>query len=160
MSLLLAAIPIIDTISLGWSLANDETSQIAIYALNLAFSLYILILAVYSVNQNTVDIHSESILHLTTMNTLAATFLGSTAILPDTSPIAASLETVPALRAIWHAKLCLYTIVCIMAFTTPQGPRLRFPPERIYSDKTILATTNPDEENVCGLIGMFHYLRL
>jgi hypothetical protein len=151
--LLLAGIPVIDAIFLGWSVANDETADIVVYALSLAFSIYVLVLTVRSINQNITSSHSEFVLHLTTLTTLASVSLGSTALIPATSPTSKVVEGAPALRPLWYAKLSLYTAVCVMAFITQQGPRLRFPPDRIYSEKTILATTNTEEENVCGISG-------
>jgi len=157
MSFLLGVILVIDTICLGYSAANNERSSLAIYAIHIAFSLYVLVLAVRSVNQDSIGPHSESILHLTALMTLATALLGATAILPVTPPpVAASLETVPALRGLWHLSLGLYTVVCIMSFTTPRGPRLHYPPESIYSDKTISARTNLEQDNVCGVVGAFH----
>lgn len=156
-SVILTAVVVIDAISLGWSIANNEFAGITIYAISIVFSIYLLGIAYRSVNQMTVELHSESVLHLTVLSTLAVTFLGSTAILPVTPPTTSSLETVPALRIIWHAKLALYMFVCLISFTTAQGPRLCYPTKRIYSEKTIQATTNPDEENVCGIVGELHY---
>ncbi|RDB27902.1 ATP-dependent bile acid permease [Hypsizygus marmoreus] len=149
----LAAILVIDAICLGWSVINDEAAEIATYAIHVAFSFYLVLVAVRSVPQAVIQTHAESILHLTALNTIAAALLGSTAVLPVTPPITAALETVPALRGLWYTKLTLYIIACVISITTPLGPPLHYPPERIYSEKTIQLTTNTDEENVCGIVG-------
>jgi hypothetical protein len=151
-SLLLAIVTILDAVSLGWSVANEQITEIGIYAINVAFAIYLLTLAIRSINQNNAPRHSESVLHLTTITTLATVFLGTIAILPSAPPNTTA-EIAPTLWYIWHVKLCLYAIVCVMMYMTPQGPRLHFPPERIFSEKTILAITNTDEENVCGITG-------
>jgi len=153
-SLLLAAILVIDAVLLGWSIAHDETKEIATYAAHTGFCLYTLGLAFNSINQNTSSLHSESILHLTTLATLAWFLLSSIAILPDSTPITAFLEIVPILWYLWHAKLGLYLILCVITFTTRQGPPLRYPSNHIYTEKTILAGTNTAEENVSGSVGM------
>lgn len=147
-------ISVFDAISLGWSLANDETEEAVVHALNLAFSTYVLALTVRSVNQSIASHHSNFVLHLTTLTTLAMAFLGFTAILPATSPTAPAVINT-GLQALWLMKLSLYMITCIVVFTMPQGPRLRFPPENIYSEKTILGITTTEEENVCGVSGKF-----
>lgn len=161
MFILLAIVVVMDAISFGWSLVNNETSDITIKAFYVGFSSYVLVLAARSVNQISIDSHAESILHLTVLTTLATTLLGSSAILPDTRPITLSLETVTVvnfLKIFSHVKLVLYLLVCFTAFTSPQGPRLRLPPEKIYAEKTVQAITNVDEENVCGIIGKLHRL--
>lgn len=157
-SLLLVAVTIFDTVSLGSSVVHNEATETTIYAIDIGFAIYLLTMAIRSINQNDASQHSESVLHLTAMTTLATVFLGTTAILPTTPPVTTSVETASALQYIWHAKLCLYTIICVIMYTTPQGPRLQFPPERIYSEKTILAITNTDEENVCGISGKLSHI--
>lgn len=152
---LLSLIVIIETISLGWSAANRELPSSTIYAIRTAFSLYVLGLAIHSVHQDTIGPHTKSILHLTVLSTLASALLISTAVLPS-SPISVTypaLDTFPALRGPWYATLALYTIVCVTTFTSPTGPPLHYPPELIYSEKTIAASINKDPDNVCGVTG-------
>ena len=154
MSTLLAAILAVNAVLLGWSVANDEAEEIAPYAIHIVFSLYLLAVALRSVNQNTISVHSESVLHLTTLTLLAFVFLGTIAILPSTPPTATLSETSPALWYLWHARLGLYMILFSMTSTTRQAPAFHYPPERIYTEKTVLAATNTDEENVTGVIGI------
>ncbi|KAF5378754.1 hypothetical protein D9615_006977 [Tricholomella constricta] len=151
MTMLLVVVLVIDAISLGWSVANNESMEIVVNAIHVGFSLFLVILSARSVNETTTDGHSEYIIHLTSLTTLAFLLLGSTAILPDTPPLAASLGKRTPLHGLWLAKVALYTIACLLYFTTPQGPRLHFPAERIYSEKTLQAATNHEEENVAGV---------
>ncbi|KAF8069172.1 multidrug resistance-associated ABC transporter [Lyophyllum atratum] len=157
MALLLIAVLALGAISLGWSVANAEREEIVVYTINLAFSLYLVIIAAYSVNEATIDTHSEYIRHLVALTSVTVLLMGATAILPSTPPATASIEASSAIPGVWHATLALYTIACLLYFTTPQGPRLHFPAERIYSEKTIQASTNHDEENVSGVIGASIY---
>jgi hypothetical protein len=66
----------------------------------------------------------------------------------------ASVEAIPFLSYLWHTRLGLYIILCVMTITTRQGPPLRYPLDRIYAEKTRLAGTNTAEENVSGAVGM------
>lgn len=138
-----------DAISLGWSLANDETKEAVVFTLNLAFSIYVLGFTILSLNQ--VSDHSSFVLHLATLSTIATGFLGFTTILP--TPTAPLVMTTGLLQILWFTRLSMYTAVSIAAFTMPQGPRLRFAPENIYSEKTILGITSTEEENVSGASG-------
>lgn len=156
--MLFAVLLAIDAIFLGWSIAYDEAIGIGASVVHIGFSLYTLGLAFRSVSQSSASLHSESVLHLTALTSLASILLFSIAILPDTPPIIASVETIPFLWYLWHARLCLYIIICIVTMTTRRGPALRYPSDRIYTEKTILAGTNNAEENVSGSVGMWHKL--
>ncbi|KAG5641020.1 hypothetical protein DXG03_006373 [Asterophora parasitica] len=146
MSFLVTAILVIDLNLLGWSIAHDEQVDIVVNSISGAVSLYLVTIAVLSVNA--VESHSEYICHLWALTTLAFFCLGSTAILPYSPSVS---QYPPGLHHLWLAKTALYTVESALYLTTSHGPRLYFPPDRIYSEKTIQATTNHDEENVAGI---------
>ena len=151
MSLFLAFAVMISTVSLGWSIANNDHVDMKIYSLHLIFALYVFIISARSVLQVTTDDHSASILHLTVLLTVAFSLLCSAAILPDSPPpTAASIDDEPVLLGLWYTLLGIYTVGCILAYSTPLGPPLHYPPSDIYSEKTIKSITNTDEQNVCG----------
>jgi hypothetical protein len=151
-SVLLASIVILDANGLGWSVVTDETTAIATYVLDLFFAIYLLIINTRSIN-HVANNHWITVIHVTSLTTIACMFLGTISILPSTSPIAVNLDDNPVLRAMFYVKLGLYFAVCILAFMTPLGPPLHYPPSGIYSEKTVESITNKDEEIVCGLTG-------
>ena len=154
LSLFLAFAVIITTVSLGWSIANNDFVDMKIYSLHLFFALYVFIISASSVVQVTADDHSDSIIHLTALLTVALLLLGSTAILPGSPPpVAASIDDEPVILGLWYTLLGIYTIGCILAYNTPLGPPLHYPPSDIYSEKTVKSITNTDEQNVCGTRG-------
>jgi len=155
LSLFLAFAVVISTVSLGWSIANDDHIDTTIYSLHLSFALYIFLISALSVLQVTIDDHSNSIIHLTALLTVAFLLLGSVAILPNSPPPAAFSigDDEPVLLGLWYALLGIYTVGCILAYSTPLGPPLHYPPSAIYSEKTVKSITNMDERNVCGSIG-------
>lgn len=185
-TLLLAFALIATTISLGWSLAIHESNDTIIYSLHLVFALYLFLIAARSITQTDSADHSESILHLTVLISVAFSLLGSTAILPKTpspvavsigepvvkasvwyaapasfspnttSPVAVSIDDEPVLKGLWYALTAIYAIIAVIAYTTPLGPPLHYPPIDIYSEKTVQSITNKDEDNVCGIISMFY----
>lgn len=172
LSLFLAFAVVFSTVSLGWSIANNDSADIQIYSLHLSFSIYIFLVSARSVVQVTTDNHSDSIIHLTALSTVAFLLLGSAAILPDSlPPVAVSIDDEPVLLSLWYALLAIYTLACILAYSTPLGPPLHYPPSNIYSEKTVKSITNMDEQNVCGSTGtvstlfqscfvlMLHYVR-
>ena len=160
LSLFLAFAVMISTVSLGWSIANNDHVDMKIYSLHLFFALYVFVISARSVVQVTTDDHSDSIVHLTALLTVAFLLLGSTAILPDSPPpVAVSIDDEPVLLGLWYTLFGLYTVGCILAYSTPLGPPLRSPPSDIYSEKTVKSITNTDEQNVCGTRGR-HLLSL
>lgn len=77
MTFILAIILMIQSISLGWSIVVGQRRNIEALALQAVFSLYLVVIAVRSVTQPTVDLHSESVWHLFTLSTLASAFFVS-----------------------------------------------------------------------------------
>jgi hypothetical protein len=154
LSLFLSFAVVICAVSFGWSIANNDRIDVTIYGLHLSFALYVFVISTRSVFQVTKDEHSDSILHLTALLTIAFLLLGSAAILPRSpSPVVASIDDEPVLLGLWYALLGAYTLGCISAYTTPLGPPLHYPPSDIYSEKTVKSITNTDEQNVCGTTG-------
>ena len=154
LSLFLAFAVVISTVSLGWSIANNHHIDIEIQSLHLSFAAYVFAISARSILQVTQHDHSASILHLTALLTVAFSLLGSAAILPDNSPpVATSIDDEAFLLSLWYALLGIYTVGCILAYSTPLGPPLHYPPSDIYSEKTVTSITNMDQQNVCGTTG-------
>ena len=82
LSLLLATILVLQSISLGWSIASSASVPTAVSALHTAFALYALVLALRAVN-HTYAAHATAIIHLSALTFTAATLLFVTAILPS-----------------------------------------------------------------------------
>ena len=136
----------------GCSIATGiDHVDIKINSLHLFFSLYVFVISARSVLQFTTDDHSESILHLTALLTVAVSLLGSAAILPDSSFPVAAPDDKPILLGLWYSLLGIYTVGCILAYSSPLGPPLHYPPSDIYSEKIVKSITNMDEQNVCGI---------
>ena len=153
LSLFLAFAVVISTVSLGWSTANNDHDDMKIYSLHLCFALYVFVTSARSVLQDTACDHSVSVLHLTALLTVAFLLLGLAAILPDPPSVAVSIHDESVLLGPWYALLGIYAFGCILAYSTPLGPPLHYPPSDIYSEKSVKSITNTDERNVCGTTG-------
>ena len=151
LSLFLAFAVVISTVSLGWSILNNNYhDEMKIYSLHLLFDLYVFIISARSIFQISTDDHSNSILHLTALLTVAFLLLGSAAILPDPTPSVAvsNFDDNSVLLCFWYALLGIYAVGCVLVYSTPLGPPLHYPPSDIYSEKTVKSITNTDERNV------------
>ncbi|KAJ4488652.1 multidrug resistance-associated ABC transporter [Lentinula lateritia] len=150
---LLVVILVLQSVQLS---VSGEHGELAERLINICFAAYLTILSARSVRQDTVELNSQSIVHLTVLLTVASVTLGVSAILPNTPPLTAfeySEETISESTKIWYASVSLYVMACFIAFTTPRGPSLHFPYDSIYSEKTVSARTNTEKENVTGVYG-------
>jgi hypothetical protein len=148
----------LQAISLGYAVSFSSSTTTATYPLHLLFAIYLSILAVQSVGENTVYSHTRNIIHLSVLTTLAFVLLGSTALLPrDRVSILALAEDAQPffLQVVWYVVLGLYTLSTAITVTTPLGPALHFPLSRIYSEKTVAAVTNKAVDNVSGSTGLY-----
>jgi hypothetical protein len=85
-SSLLALAVVISSILLGWSVADEQWKESSVYFLHSAFALYLFLLGARSVRQEDADFHTECIIHLSALTTVAFLLLGATTILPDSPP--------------------------------------------------------------------------
>ena len=165
LSILLGAILILQSVSLGFSIVESARIHIAVYALHTAFALYLLVIAGSSVSK-TYGTHVRAIIHLSVLTWIAVMLLGTTAILPSTPfPLAPAPSTLfwsasaagnqGAALGIWYAVLALYVVALVVVVTTPRGPKLHFPSEAIYANKTLMQITSKYEDNVDAITGVF-----
>ncbi|KAI0631359.1 ABC transporter type 1, transmembrane domain-containing protein [Trametes polyzona] len=157
---ILAIILAIQAVSLGWSIAEDDRTNIAVYSLHVAFALYTLVLAARAINQ-TYSQHSSSIIHLSALTFFATVLLTITALLPSQPlPVVSVFQSSVTPLALWYTVYALYAICMAIIVTTPRGPPLHFPSSKIYSDKTLMQVTSNYEDNVCGMpsVSVLDYL--
>ncbi|KAI0631355.1 hypothetical protein C8Q77DRAFT_202931 [Trametes polyzona] len=157
---ILAIILAIQAVSLGWSIAEDDRTNIAVYSLHVAFALYTLVLAARAINQ-TYSQHSSSIIHLSALTFFATVLLTITALLPsEPLPVVSVFQSSVTPLALWYTVYALYAICMAIIVTTPRGPPLHFPSSKIYSDKTLMQVTSNYEDNVCGMpsVSVLDYL--
>ncbi|KAI6040937.1 P-loop containing nucleoside triphosphate hydrolase protein [Pisolithus marmoratus] len=152
--LLLGVIVVLQTMALGWTfVVDDEDYSKYTYVLHSVYAFYVTILAGRAVYQNTVDAHATYIIHLATLTLVPTVLLFVVAVLPSSRPFSVDLaKDAPFVLWISYAVLALYSIITYIIFTIPMGPPLHFPPEAIYSSKTAKGATNPDQNNVCGIV--------
>ncbi|KAI0040180.1 ATP-binding cassette transporter [Auriscalpium vulgare] len=154
LSLTFAIIIALQTTSLGYAAYFSHSHSIAVSSLQLAFALYVEYLAVRAINRDASSGHTATIIHLSILSTLAAVLLGVSAMVPEKAITISFDDPQPQLfEVLWLATLGLYVFAAVGAATTPLGPALHFPPDRIYSAKTVANITNTEPDNVAGIVG-------
>jgi hypothetical protein len=154
------AIAALEAVSLGWSIITEETYHIIVFSLRLVFTLYVLIMSLRSVGLTTIGENSESLIHIAALSFLAVFALGIAAMLPSRpSPSEDNVGdgTSVILVYFWYTITVLYILACYVSATMPHGPPLHFPPNLIYSEKTVAASANMQQDNVCGITGMQNF---
>lgn len=140
---------------LGLSVSVQH-GDLAVRIINVYFAAYLVVSAARAVRQDTVELNSQSIVHLTVLLSVASATLLFSAILPKSPPIVTQDEYPDSesdIPRIWYATVALYIVACFIVYTIPRGPALYFPYESIYSTKTIEKRTNAEKENVTGVFG-------
>jgi hypothetical protein len=145
---------------LGFAIANESRNEIVVRTLQLVFSVYLIVVSARSVTQADAQSHAASIIHLSSLTSLASVLLVTVAILPVTPAPVIKARGKSPLQAFWYSLVLLYPLICVLGITTPLGPPLHHAPRNLYSAKTIAATTNQDPSNVSGIIGAHDALEL
>lgn len=150
LSALLSLAAIIETISLGWSASsgNNTREELATYALRTFFASYTLTLSIRSFTQDQTK-HFSTICHISALTFLATVSVALITIVStaDGHGYAGSDGAISG----W-VVLALDFCAFMVASTMPRGPPRHYPPNLIYSEKTLEASTTICQDNVCGTI--------
>lgn len=153
LSLALITTLALETIALGWSIALDARQDIAILALQVLVAVYITTVSVRTLYHDSLHLHSEYMIHLSGLTSMAFVPLAISALVPN-EPISISAELEDMMvKGLYYAVIAFYGVSCALAITTPLGPALHYPKELIYSEKTVASITNQAHDNVCGVTG-------
>ncbi|KAJ6598201.1 multidrug resistance-associated ABC transporter [Mycena vulgaris] len=135
------------TVALAAAVASvagkDKYADIA----NTAFALYLALVAALSVPTTDRTAHAYYTVTVAVLSTSALLILVGDALVPG------STEGVSISSGSRIPTLMLYLAASALALTTPRGPPLHFPPEKIYSAKVIAIARTRTEENVNGYAG-------
>ncbi|KAF9031702.1 multidrug resistance-associated ABC transporter [Hymenopellis radicata] len=151
LTVLFAVILVLETVYLGWFLADPATLNVVCHVVRVAYALYCLVIASRAVKQETVSYHAESIIHLTGLTAVAAVVLGLASLLPTKPPPQISSESADGFAWLRFLVFITYVATCVLSAGTPQGPPLHFEPADIYLPKEVSAVTNHELENVTGV---------
>ena len=168
---------VLQTVSLGWTIASsDPNARILTPAiLHVLTGLYVFGLSAYAVPLNEKSLHFPVLVHIAALSCLATLTLGLITILPSdlmsntftdlyngfmgrnnqfTIQMIRPVErTDPVLMGLWYACLALWTTITALSSTIKSGPKLHFPAERIYTQKTLSATSPLARNNVTEYVG-------
>ena len=146
------AILILQTISLGWSVTTLGAKDAIIPTLNSFTALYLIVVTISTLNADIPDVHFTQVVHIGIITAITTLVFGSIAILPSSE---ITISGQPGSAVSWglhYAVVGLYAVACIITINIPRGPPMHFPPEQIYSEKTVASITSRYKDNVCGIV--------
>ena len=148
LALVAAVLITLQAVSLGWVVSSGEsTATVASNALQAAYALYNLVLTVVAIGHSEVHTHGRFTVHLAVLNTLAMVLYFVASITPSTETFQSGPE-----KAFWYASLVFWFIGFWLSARMKRGPPLKYPSERIYTEKTLSGVTTKVEDNVCGIV--------
>ena len=132
---------------------EDRAAPLASDILRLITYIYTLLFAVMSVEQDDVERHWASIIHVSVLTSAAVFLLSLSAVIPTSSAILPVLSTsTESFTSIVHWILwALLLAACIIAINAPRGPPLHFPASRLYSPKMLESSAPLANNNVCSV---------
>lgn len=152
----------INTTAFGYSLASGASEESLSFLLRVIFDVYVVILAALTIQDADIPHHWAAVVHLSTLTAFAFILSFVASILPKSDDIqlslAEDLEESRFLVGLWYTDLLLTLFAVIVSSTTPRGPKLHFPSEDIYTEKTLETSTTHAYDNVCGIAGKTSFL--
>ena len=146
------AILILQTVSLGWSVTTLGAKDSIVPTLNLFTTLYLIVVTISTLNDAIPDVHFTQVVHIATITTMATLVFGSIAILPSSEITVSGQAGDTVSWGLYYAIVGFYAVACIISINIPRGPAMYFPPEQLYSEKTVASITARYRDNVCGIV--------
>lgn len=111
-----------------------------------AYYLMIVIASLLDCQRN----HGPALKHLQVLSSIKVATMGTITFLPARKTISDGQDVLSAWNIDLVCSIAAWTVIVFI----PQGPRLHYPPEKVYSSQTLLASETFPEENVSEEIGM------
>ena len=129
-----------------------QPKDVIIPILNAFTALYLIFVTIFTLNHDIPDVHFAQVVHIAVITTTATLVFASIAILPSSEMTVSGQAGDPFSWGLHYVVVALYAIACVITVNIPRGPPLHFPPEQIYSEKTVASTTSRYKDNVCGIV--------
>lgn len=126
-------------------LCTQETLQFD--GLNIFSNIYLLAIIVSSILEGQ-KYHSRALVYLWVLLTMKFFLMGTVSILPSPEGSSTGSPSNKALSDPWNIDLVCTFFAWLIVFFLPRGPKLHYPPEKIYSSKTISAAGEFPEANI------------
>jgi hypothetical protein len=147
LSVIFALLVVDHAIGLGWAVASGD-GYTTPSTLHLITSVYLLTLCVSNLSANTISTSWPTVIHLSALTVVSSLLQATSLLLPSEHPSITSPEDESNGTVFWFISWVLTTVATVLAWTIPRGPTRYFPPERVFTLKS-LATASPSaRENV------------
>ena len=151
LSVIFALLVVDHAIGLGWAVASGN-GYIAASILHLITSVYLLTLCGTNLSANTISTSWPTVIHISALTAISSLLQATSLLLPNERPSVSSPEGESSGTRFWFISCVLTTLAMILAWTTPRGPARYFPPERVFTLKSLANVSSSARNNVSAAV--------
>jgi len=151
LSIIFALLVVDHAIGLGWAVASGD-GYIVPSTLHLITFAYLLTLCASNLSANTISTSWPIVIHIATLTALSSLLQATSLLLPSEHPSISSPEGKSNGVMFWFISWVLTTVAMMLSWTIPRGPSRYFPPERVFTLKTLANASFSARNNVSAAV--------
>lgn len=151
LSIIFALLVVDHAIGLGWAVASGDGHVVA-STLHLITSVYLLTLCASNLAANTISTSWPTVIHISALTAVSSLLQATSLLLPSERPSTSSPEGESSGTRFWFISWVLTTVAMAVAWTIPRGPARYFPPERVFTLKSLADASFSTGNNVSGVV--------
>jgi hypothetical protein len=152
LSIIFALLVVDHAIGLGWAVASGD-GYVVPSTLHLITSVYLLTLCASNLSANTISTSWPTVIHISALTALSSLLQATSLLLPSERPSISSPEEESSGTVFWFISWVLTTVAMMLSWTIPRGPSRYFPPERVFTLKSLAnASSSSEEQRLWGRV--------
>ena len=145
LSIIFALLVVDHAIGLGWAVSSGD-GYVVPSTLHLITFGYLLALCASNLSASTISTSWPAVIHLSALTALSSLLQATSLLLPSEHPSISAPEDESNGTTFWFISWVLTTVAMMLSWTIPRGPPRYFPPERVFTLKS-LANASPSTRN-------------
>jgi hypothetical protein len=151
LSVIFALLVVNHAIGLGWAVASGD-GYVVPSTLHLITFAYLLTLCGSNLSANTISTSWPTVIHISALTALSFLLQATSLLLPSERPSTSSPEGESNGTTFWFISWVLTTVAMMLSWTIPRGPSRHFPPERVFTLKTLANASSLERNNVSAAV--------
>ena len=151
LSILFALLVVDHAIGLGWAVASGDGYAVP-STLHLITFAYLLTLSASNLSAKTILTSWPVVIHISALTALSSLLQATSLLLPSERPSISSPEDESNGTMFWFTSWVLTTVAMMLSWTIPRGPSRYFPPERVFTLKSLANMPSLVRNNVSTVV--------